>query len=172
MGYNYDVVFRSLPFLDRFSRRKGTLSGAVQILGLPEYRSWSVDLYFFPVRNVTSPLPYNGSPPNNKYPKSISILGMNDPADKPLNFSSEIETGFYYLDIGVILIREIDAKLLAQFPERGPAKLLAQVEHFFPQRVPCEVLAGKETLVALNAEWPSIPIEKLGYYCTIYPSKR
>lgn len=172
MGYNDDVVFRSPPLLDHFRRRKGTLSGAVKILGLPECRSWSVDLYPFPVKNMTSPLPYNGSPPNNKYPKNISIRGMNDLADKPLNFSSEIETGFYYLDIGVILIREIDAKLLAQFPQRVPAKLLAQVEHFFPQRVPCEVVAGKETLVALNAEWPSIPIEKLDYYGTIYPSKR
>ena len=140
--------------------RKGALAGEVTLRGLPPHKAYSVSIAFFPVPSDSSPPPFGGEPPAEKYTDEASIKGAEDPEDKPLRFQLQRTAGFYYLDVGVIAFLERDGKMYAQ------------VERFFPMTSPIRIEAGATRQIHLSVDWPDIPFDELGAYGTISPQRK
>jgi len=140
-------------------KKKGTLAGEVALRGLPLHKMYSVTVTFFPVASASSPPPFDGDPPADKWTDAASVKEAEEPDDKPLRFSFQRTTGHYYLGVGVIAFLERDGKMFAQ------------VERFFPMTRPCEIQAGVEQQVQLTAAWPDIPFDELHTYGTVHPTK-
>jgi len=140
--------------------RKGALAGAVTLRGLPMCKAYSVSVALFPVPSDSSPPPFGGEPPAEKYTDEVTIKGAEEAEDKPLRFQLERTSGFYYLDVGVIAYIERDGKMYAQ------------VERFFPMASPIRIEAGATRQVHLAVDWPDIPFDELGVYGTIYPQDK
>jgi hypothetical protein len=141
-------------------KKKGILTGDVLLYGLPPHKMYRVTLTFFPVGSASSPPPFDGNPPADKWTDTASVKETEEPDDKPLRFRCERTAGYYYLGVGVIA-----------FLERG-GKMFAQVERFFPMTQPCEIQGGREQQIQLKVSWPDIPFDEMGTYGTIHPSKR
>jgi hypothetical protein len=50
-------------------------------------------------------------------------------------------------------------------------KWIAQLERFFPNKVPVQVKKGRETLTELKFWWPDIPLEDMGSYGFFRPGQ-
>ena len=120
---------------------------------------YSATVTFFPVASASSPPPFAGDPPTDKWTDTASIKEAEEPDDKPLRFSFQRAIGHYYLGVGVIA-----------FLDRG-GKIFAQVERFFPMTRPCEIQAGVEHQVQLSASWPDIPFDELQTYGAVHPNQ-
>jgi hypothetical protein len=140
-------------------KKKGTLTGEVLLRGLPPHKMYSVAVTFFPVASASSPPPFDGDPPTDKWTDTASVKEAEEPDDKSLRFRFERVAGFYYLGVGVIA-----------FLERG-GKMFAQVERFFPMARPCQIQAGVEQQIQLAVAWPDIPFHELHSYGTVHPTK-
>jgi hypothetical protein len=99
-------------------------------------------------------------PPGNAYRNLTWIKEREDPNNFPLKFSLTKPSGFYFVDVGVIAFREVDGKMYAQ------------VEHFFPNEKPVEIVQNEETFIQLTVKWPDIPLGELGSYGIVYPSRK
>lgn len=141
-------------------KTKGFLAGNVTIRDLPPHKMYSVSVTFFPVSSSSSPRPFNGDPPPNKWTDTEVVKEANEPEDKPLRFRLERVSGFYYVGVGVI----------AYLEQRG--KMMAQVERFFPMSRPCQIQSGAEPHLELEVVWPNIPLDELPTYGTVYPRKK
>ncbi len=147
-----------MAILDIF-KRKGTFAGEVVLRGLPPHKMYSVTVTFFPVASASSPPPFNGDPPADKWTATVAVKEAEDPDGKPLRFCFQRTPGYYYVGVGVIA-----------FLERG-GKMFAQVERFFPMTRPSEIQAGVEQHVQLAVAWPDIPFDDLHTYGTVHPTK-
>jgi len=141
-------------------KNKGAIVGDVLLRGLPAHKMYSVTLTFFPVGSASSPPPFDGDPPTDRWRDTASVKESEEPDDKPLYFRLERTAGYYYLGISVIayLVRD--------------GKMFAWVERFFPMSQPCEIRSGGEQQVQLSVSWPDIPFDELEHYGTISPTKR
>lgn len=141
-------------------KKKGALTGDVLLRGLPPQKMFSVTVTFFPVGSASSPPPFDGDPPTDKWTDTASVKEAEEPDDKPLRFRCERAAGYYYLGVGVIAFLERDGKMFAQ------------VERFFPMNRPCEIQAGGEQQIQLPVSWPDISFDELHTYGTVHPTKR
>jgi len=121
---------------------------------------YSVTVTFFPVGSSSSPPPFDGDPPANKWTDTASVKEAEEADDKPLGFCFQRSSGFYYLGVGVIAFLERDGKMFAQ------------VERFFPMARPCQIQPGVEQRIELAVAWPDIPFDQLHTYGTVHPRKR
>ena len=147
-----------MAILDIF-KKKATLTGDVVLRGLPAHKMYSVSVTFFQVASVSSPPPFHGDPPVDKYIDTESVKEAEEHDDKPLRFCVERTVGFYYLAVSDIA-----------YLERS-GKMFAQVERFFPMTRPCQIQAGVEQRVELVVVWPDIPFDELHTYGTVHPTK-
>lgn len=141
------------------SSLKGRLTGEVVLRGLPAHKMYCVTVAFFPVTSASSPAPFDGDTPTNKWTDTANVKETEEPDNKPLCFSFERAVGFYYLGVKVIA-----------FIERN-GKMFAQVERFFPMTHPCEIPAKDEQQIQLAVSWPDIPFDELHNYGTVHPKR-
>jgi hypothetical protein len=141
-------------------KKKGSVAGLVVVRGLPPHKAYSVSVTFFQVPSASTPPPFAGDPPVDKYVDDESVKEESEPDDKPLRFRFQRTAGFYYLAVGVIAYLERNGKMFAQ------------VERFFPMTRPCQIQSGLEQQVKLVVSWPEIPFDKLNTYGTVHPSKK
>jgi hypothetical protein len=148
-----------MAILDLF-RRKGFLTGTVIVRGLPPHKAYSVSITTFRVPSASSPPPYGGDPPVDRYTNDEPVKEADEAEDKPLSFRLSRAEGSYFLGVGVIAYLDRDGKMFAQ------------VERFLPMTRPCQVMSGCEHQVEVVVAWPAIPFEDLHAYGTIHPRKK
>jgi hypothetical protein len=143
-----------------------TLEGTVSIDSMPPHRGALVSLAFFPVAAADAAPPYGGEPPADECGDSIEVCA-EELADvdvrettREWQFEAARATGYYYVQLRVVLYRQ----------HRG--KMYAQAEQFFfrrrPVHVPAEGLAG----ITFPVAWPPERIEDLHHYGTVHPKRR
>ena len=125
-----------MAIFDIFKKR-GTVTGEVVLRGLPPHKMFSVTVTFFPVSSASSPPPFNGDPPVDRWTDTGSVKEVEEPDNKPLRFSFQRAAGHYYLGVGVIA-----------FLERS-GKMFAQVERFFQ----CPVLLSFRVAASNELTW-------------------
>ena len=140
-------------------KKKGPLTGNITVRGLPSHKMYSASVTLFPVDSASSPPPFDGDPPVDKWTDTESVKEADEPDDKPLRFQLQRVSGSYYLGVGVTVYLE----------RKG--RMLAQVERFFPMSRPCQIQPGVEQDVELIVVWPDIPLDELQSYGTIQPRK-
>jgi hypothetical protein len=141
-----------------------TFAGVIEIDKLPPHFGLTVSLAFFPVSGANAPVPYNGDPPagvETECPELYSEVDLDTEiheSKRTIPFSLEHASGHYYLQLRTILYRKQDGKVFAQ------------AEQFFFRRRPLALIDDLPS-VTLPVEWPSIPLDELGHYRTVYPQK-
>ncbi len=148
-----------MAILDIF-RKKGALAGVVVLHGLPPRKMYSVSVTLFRVAEATSPPPFDGDPPANKWSDTERVKEADDPDDKRLCFCLNRTSGFYYLGIGVIAYLERNGQMFAQ------------VERLFPLTKPCQIRPSIQEQIESAVTWPDIPFDELHTYGKVHPTRR
>ena len=90
----------------------GNLDGTVSITGLPPHRGLIVNLCFYEVDGPDAPAPYDGDPPaaagtdSQKIAEYVHLEEESRQSTFEQRFSIEHRTGYYYVQVRVILFRE------------------------------------------------------------------
>ena len=143
-------------------KKKGELTGTVQIADVPPFLGYSISLSLFGVSGPDMPPPFaDVAPPEAR--KDEAEL------DKATHFDQEDTTGsleasfrlrrpagWYYLQLNVIL-----------YWKEGE-NMYAQVEFFPFVKRPVEFPPGGQNIV-LPVSWPATPVEELDHYGTMKP---
>jgi hypothetical protein len=141
----------------------GKLEGAVSITDLPPHRGLIINLCFYEVSGPDAPAPYGGDPPAEAATDSQKIVEhvhLEEESRQPAfeqRFSVEHRTGYYYVQVRVILFRK-----------RGES-VFAQVEPFFFGCRPLAIADESLGHVTLPLSWPATPLEELHHYRTFKP---
>jgi hypothetical protein len=145
-----------MGILDRF-KRKGRLTGTIELHGLPANCGYSVSVSFVPVNGESSPPPSHDDSTTTANTEQIFVKEKEAPEQSPLTFNAHERVGFYYVDVGLIVYFEREGDMFAQ------------VEHFIPMRAPCRIEVNQTTRLNLIVSWPNTPFEELHSYGTVYP---
>ena len=138
-------------------KKTGTLGGTLTIDNLPECKELNVTLTLVRAEDGdTAPNAISTQVLSDS--TNIPIKEAFDQKELPLSFEVECAPDNYFVDVGVIAIRE----------EAG--KLYGQIKHFVPERHALIVEKGSRCELEIAVTWPDIPLEKLGSYGTIRPS--
>jgi len=146
--------------------KDGELNGTIEISGLPPFKGHSITLSLFPVQGPDAPAPFSGNaPPEARLDEEEIVknnhFGREDNSGSiRTNFRLRRPSGWYYVQINVILYRE------------HANRKYAQVERFFFRKRPLEIPSAKGKSVVLPVSWPPTSIEELGTYGVIKPQKK
>jgi hypothetical protein len=139
------------------------LEGTISITGLPPHRGLIVDLCFFAVAGPEVPAPHNGDPPADaitdcdKVFEQVDLEKESQETTFEHSFGVERSSGYYYVQLRVILFRV------------RAGKVFAQAEQFCFARRPVQVTAEPEGTVTFPVSWPTEPLEELQHYGTVSP---
>ncbi len=131
------------------------LEGTIAVASLPPHRGLIVKLCFFPVESSDALAPYDGDPPAevvtdcHEVAKQVGLHTESSQSGYDLPFVVERPSGFYYLQVRVILFR-IQA-----------GKVFEQTEQFFFPRGPLSISEEPLGQVTLPVQWPQIPLDEL-----------
>jgi len=148
------------------SKKDGELNGTIEISGLPPFRGHSITLSLFSVQGPDAPAPFAGNAPpearldEEEISKSIHFDREDNSGSIHTNLRLRRPSGWYYVQINVILYRE------------HANKKYAQVERFFFRKRALEIPSANGKLVVLPVSWPPTSIEDLGIYGVIKPQKK
>jgi hypothetical protein len=92
------------------SPQEGIIEGIIKLSSIPTHKLMSLNLSFFEVKNLSSPIPFGGEPSAENYTDTVSIKDYTEPYKEELNFRLPHSSGFYYLDVGIIVIFEKNKK--------------------------------------------------------------
>jgi hypothetical protein len=142
------------------------LVGTIQIGGLPAHRGLMVDLCFFRVANDDTPAPYNGDPPVEAVTDCERVFEQVDLESESMSntfereFAVERDSGFYFVQLRVILF------------QMHNGKVLAQAENVFFGRRPLHITAEPSGEVTFPVAWPQLSVSELHQYGTFTPKSR
>jgi hypothetical protein len=143
-------------------RKKGELTGTVEIADVPPFLGHSIALSLFMVKGPDAPSPFPGvAPPESRQDEEeLSKAVHFDREDTTGHLKADFRllrpAGWYYIQLNVILFRRQDEKTYAH------------VERFPFLKRPVEIPPGGQSTV-LPVSWPATPIEELEHYGTIKP---
>ena len=142
-----------------------TIEGTVTIGNMPPHRAAMVSLSFYAVSGAESPPPYGGDPPADAYDQSVEVCSES-PSEtdfcephRSWHFAAETATGYYYVQLRVVLYREQDGRMFAQ------------CEQFFFRRRPLHVPEDGVSDVAFPVTWPELALEDLHQYGIVSPRR-
>lgn len=139
------------------------LEGRISIAGLPPNRGLLVNLCLFPVPGLDSPPPFDGDPPAEiisdceKIFENVDLDRESQEISAELPFGVERSTGYYFVQVRIILFRVQNEKVFGQ------------AEQFFFARRPIEIAPEPQGYVTFPISWPTEPLDALGHIETFYP---
>lgn len=142
------------------------IEGRISITGLPPHRGLLVNLCFFPVAGPDAPVPYDGEPPSEAVTESHKVYEDVDldheatVSSVEISFATERPLGYSYIQIRTVLFGA----------ENG--KVFAQAEQFFFWRRALHIDSDHVGNIVFPVTWPSMRIEDLEHYGTVYPSSK
>jgi hypothetical protein len=139
------------------------LAGTISMTGLPPQRGLIINLCFFPIDDIGSPVPFDGDPPPEaitdceKLYESVNLDNESRHESFEHSFVIERPAGYYYVQLRVIMFR---------------TRSFAQTEQFFFARRPVHISSEPEGHFTLPISWPTEPLEALHHYGGFAPTNK
>lgn len=143
-------------------KKKGELTGTVEVSAVPPFFGYSISLSVFGVSGPDTPPPFPdiATPEARQDETQLAEVTHFDRGDTTghleVSFRLRRPAGWYYLQLNVILYR------------KEGERMYAQVERFPFLNRPVDFPPGGQDIV-LTVSWPATPIEELEHYGTMKP---
>jgi len=148
-----------------FRKRHYELSGRFIIHSLPPSQGHIVSIKPFPVAGPASAPPFGGEPPTKAYEgseeiaKDIHIGQTRDIPSLEIPFKLEVDVGYYYLGVSVILFRD------------GLEGVLGQLERFCFGSELLDLSSNHLDAGVFPIPWPETELEDMHQYATFRPGE-